>query len=72
MKEQFVPTSSVSNSTRFWENGNFSLPKVKSFGKKYFVYRGLIIWNELSNNIKQIHGFQTFKTAAKSHFLDLN
>ena len=69
MKEQFVPTSSVhSYSTRFRENGSFSLPKVKSFGKQSFVYQGWIIWNELSNNIKQIHGFQTFQTAAKSHF----
>ena len=73
MKEQFVPTKSVhSYSTKIRENGSFSLPKVKSFGKKSFVYRRCILWNELPNNVKQIHSFQTFKTAVKSHFLDLN
>ena len=69
MKEQFVPTSSMhSYSTMFRENGSFSLPKVKRFRKMSFVYRGCILWNELPNNIKQIHGFQTLKTAVKSHF----
>ena len=72
MKEQFVPTSSVhSYRTRFRENGSFSLPKVKSF-ERSLVYGGCILWNELPNNVKQMHGFQTFKTAVKSHFLDLN
>ena len=52
MKEHFVPTSSVhSYSTRFRKNGCFSLPKVKSFEKKSFVYRGCILWNELPNYI---------------------
>ena len=73
MKEHFVPTNSVhSYSTRLRENGCFSLPKVKYFGKKSFVYQGCNLWNELPNIIKQIHGFQTFKTAVKSLFLDLN
>ena len=39
MIEHFVPASSVhSYSTRFSEKGSVSLPKFKSFGKKYFVY----------------------------------
>ena len=44
MIEQFVPVSSVvSYSTQFREDGSFSLPKVKRFGKKSFVYRGCIL-----------------------------
>ena len=63
MKEHFVPTNSVhSYSTRLRENSCFSLPKVKYFGKKSFVYQGCNLWNELPNIIKQIPGFQTFKT----------
>ena len=42
MIEQFVSASYVQyNRTRFKENGCFSLPKVKSFGKKFFAYRGM-------------------------------
>ena len=45
MTEQFTPANSVhSYSTRFRENGCFSLPKVKSFGKKSFAYRGCILF----------------------------
>ena len=60
-----------SYSTRFRENGCFSLPKVKSFGKKSFAYRGCMVWNDLPNNIQQIQDFQIFKNSVKSHFLDL-
>ena len=41
MTEHFVPRSAVhSYGTRFRENGCFSLPKVKGFGKKTFAFRG--------------------------------
>ena len=44
MKEHFVPISSVhSYSTRFRENDYFSLPRVKRFGRKSFVYRACIL-----------------------------
>ena len=63
MTEQFTPASSVhSYSTRFRENGCFTLPKVKSFGKKSFAYRGCMVWNDLPNNIQQIQDFQFLKT----------
>ena len=63
MTEQFTLASSVhSYSTRFGENGCFSLPKVKSFGRKYFAYRGCMVWNDLPNNIQQIQALKFLKT----------
>ena len=54
MTEQFTSASYVhSYSTRFRENGCFSLPKVKSFGKKSFAYRGCMVWTDLPNIIKK-------------------
>ena len=44
MAEHFIQASSLhSYGTRFRESGNFSIPKVKSFGKKPFVYNGCIL-----------------------------
>ena len=61
MTEQFTPASSVhSYSTRFRENGRFSLPKLKSFGKRSFAYRGCILWNDLPNSIQVVQDFHTF------------
>lgn len=72
MTEHFVPRSSVhSYGTRFRENGCFSLPKVKGFGKKTFAYRGCTLWNDLPTNIKSISRHQNFKTAVKTHVLNL-
>ena len=63
MTEQFTPASSVhSYSTRFRENGCFSLPKVKSFGKKSFAYRGCMVRYDIPNNIQKIQDFQILKT----------
>ena len=45
---------------------------VKSFGKKFFAYRGYILWNELPNSIKQIQDFENSRNTVKSHFLDLH
>ena len=62
MVEHVVPASSVhSYITRFRENGSFSFPKDKSFGKRSFVYLGCILWNELPNRIKRIQDFKKFK-----------
>ena len=53
MAGNFIQASSVhSFGTRFRESGNFSIPKVKSFGKKSFVYNGCILWNDLPSHIK--------------------
>ena len=39
MVEHFIPASSIhSYETRFWETGCFSIPTVKSVGKKSFGY----------------------------------
>ena len=63
MIEQFTPASSVhSYSTRFGENCCFSLQKVKSFGKKYFAYRGCILWNDLPKSIKKCKILRLLKT----------
>ena len=61
MIEHFAPASSVLlYSKRFGENGSFSLPKVKIFGEKSLVYLRCILWNELSNRIKQVQYFDNF------------
>ena len=71
MIEQFVPASSVhSYSTSFTDIGSFPFQKL-SFGKKSFVYWGCTIWNDLTNRIKQIQCFQTFKNAVRAHVLDI-
>ena len=64
MTEHFVRMSAVhSFGTRFRENGCFSLPKVKGFGKKTFAFWGCKLWNALPTNIKRIARNQSFKVA---------
>ena len=54
MAENCIQASSVhSYGTRFRESGNFSIPKVKSFGKKLFDYNGCYLWNYLPSHIKE-------------------
>ena len=54
LAEHFIQASPVhSYSTRFRKSGNFSIPKVKGFGKKSFVYNGCILWNDLPSHIKE-------------------
>ena len=72
MTEHFVPTSAVhSCGTRIRENGNFSLPQVKGFGKKTFALRGCELWKDLPTSIKSIAHNHSFKVAVKAHFLNL-
>ena len=72
MAENFIQASSLhSYGTRFRENGNFSIPKVKSFGKKSFVYNGCILWNDLPSHIKEKLSIYDFKMTVKKHFLEL-
>ena len=71
MSEQFTPVSSVHTySTRFRETGSFSIPKVKGFGKRSFVYNGCVLWNGLPSSIRNLQRHQQFKIAVKNHFLD--
>ena len=54
MDENYIKASSVhSYDTRFRENGNFSILKVKSFDKKSFAYNGCILWNDLPSHLKE-------------------
>ena len=47
MTEHFVPRSAVHlYGTRFIENGCFSLPKVKGFGKKH-LHSGVVIYGTI-------------------------
>ena len=57
-------------STRFRETGSFSIPKVKGFGMRSFVYNGCVLWNGLPSNIRNLQRHQQFKIAVKNHFLD--
>ena len=67
MAEHFIQASSLhSYGTRFRERGNFSIPKVKSFGKKSFVYNGCILWNDLLSHIKEKLSIYDFKMLLKS------
>ena len=73
MIEYFVPVTSVhSYGTKFRENGCFSIPKVKGFGKKSFAYDRCISWNDLPNSINEIEGINNFKMVVKEHFFKFN
>ena len=72
MAENFIQASSLhSYGTRFRESGNFAIPKVKSFGKKPFVYNGCILWNDLPRHIKEKLSIYDFKMTVKKHFSEL-
>ena len=38
---------------RFWDNGSYTIPKVKGFGKKSFAYKGCMLWNDLPLYIRK-------------------
>ena len=72
MAENFIQASSLhSYGTRFRESGNFYIPKVKSFGKKSFVYNECIFWNDLPSHIKEKLSIYDFNMTVKKHFLEL-
>ena len=71
MSEQFIPASSVHTyNTSFRETGSFSIPKIKGFGNRSFVYNGCVLWNGLPSSIRNLQRDQQFKIAVKNHFLD--
>ena len=49
----------------------FSIPKVKGFGKKSFVYNGCISWNGLPDTMKENEGIHNFKMAVKEIFFSI-
>ena len=61
---------SATYSIKFRETGSFSIPKVKGFGKRSFVYNGCVLWNGLPSSIRNLQRDQQFKIAVKNHFLD--
>ena len=87
LSEHFVPVSDVHrHNTRFRvkssynadntgcsfiDSGRFSIPKVKSFGKRSFAYRGCTLWNDLPQNIRDSRSYSNFKLVAKEHFISL-
>ena len=70
MAGNFIHSSSVYG-TRFRESWNFSMLKVKRFGKKSFVYNGCILWNDLPCHIKEKQSIHDFKMTVKKQFLEL-
>ena len=63
MVEYFIPASSIhSYGTRFRETGCFSIPTVKSFGKKSF---GCVVLNELPGDIRSLQRYPNFKEAVR-------
>ena len=66
-----VSTSTSDNDTcTFIDSCRFSYPKVKSFGKKSFAYRGCSLWNGLPQDIRNIKSLNRFKSSVKAHLLD--
>ena len=52
--------------TRQSEAGNFYIPKCNAnYGKNAFQYKGCVIWNVLSKNIKNASTFTSFKLSFK-------
>ena len=70
MVEHFIPVNSIhSYRARFRETVFFSIPKVKSFGKKSFGYKGCVLWNELPGDIRNLQRYPNFKVAVKKFLL---
>ena len=68
--EYFSLASSVHGYfTRFRDNGSYTIPKVKGFGKKSFAYKGCMLWNDLPLYIRKINGLREFKDAVKNYLL---
>ena len=49
-------------STKFRDNGSYTIAKVKGFGKKSFAYKGCVHLNDL----RKINGLMEFKDAVKT------
>ena len=71
--ERFIPASSIhSHGTRLRETGCFSIPKVKSVGKKSFGYNnGCVLLNELPGDIRSLQGYPNFNVAIKKFLLSM-
>lgn len=58
------------NNTRFSENNNLILPKIRSnYGKQTAVFAAISMWNELPTPLKSIHSPNFFRNQLKSFLL---
>lgn len=56
------------NNTRFSEQNNMLLPKVRTnYGKQTALFSGIMFWNSLPTNIKFIHSAHSFHKSLKNH-----
>ena len=60
---------SVVNDFQFNDTGKFAKPRVKGFGEKSFVSRGVLLWNDLPQSLRDIPKSSNFKTSVKKHML---
>ena len=60
---------SVVNDFQFNDTGIFAKPRVKGFGEKSFVSRGVLLWNDLPQSLRDIPKSSNFKTSVKKHML---
>ena len=50
---------------------SYVLPKIKTQGKKTFMYNGAKLWNSLSVSMRSIESKDRFKKDCKKHFFSL-
>ena len=66
-----VTTTNNSNNSDngFKDSVRYTILRVKGFGKKSFVFRGCLLWNELPQHIRDSEPLVAFKHNAKHHLL---
>lgn len=70
LNEHFQIAKEVhSYSTRFRDSNSYSIPRVKGFGKKTFVFNGCQEWNRLPTHLRFIASRDNFKKSLKEHFM---
>ena len=70
LDEFFNLASSVyGHSTRFQNNGSYTILQVKGFGQKSFPLKGCMLWNDLPLSIREINGLREFRVAVKNYLL---
>ena len=70
LSKYFNSASSVHGySTRFRDNGSYTIPQVKGFGQKSFAYKGCMLWNDLPLSVRKINGLREFKDSVKNYLL---
>ena len=86
LTENFTPVSSVHEyPTRFRsktvcsdsgyifkDSARYSVPNVKGFGQKTFLYNGCMLWNGLPQVVRDAKTLSAFKVKVKDHFLSID